>query len=560
MISLRSQRITLSPRMKSLTYPNLMSCFTSSIWRLSFKMRSAFSTPFVAIIALLLSAIPLSAQIATGIVFEDRNSNGVRDPGETGLHGVRVSNQREVVLTDATGRWHLPLMDDGETTFFVIKPRGYRTPLSDHQLPRFSYTHKPEGTPALKYKGFEPTGPLPESIDFALEPSDEPETFQVIFLGDTQPRNLTEVDYFKHDIVEELIGTTEARFGVTLGDIVFDNLDVMEPHNAAVALVGLPWWNVIGNHDINTDAPTAAEFDDTFNRIYGPSYFSFDFGPVHFIALNNVNWVPPDERQPGAATWRPSIEERQLKWLEADLAHVPARQLIVLMMHIPLNNMQNAQSVYRLIENRPYSFSISGHTHWHEHRFLKRSDGWMGPVPHHHVVNVTACGSWWAGQPDELGIPHTTMRDGAPNGYSVLTFEDRGVTVDFKAARRPSNYQLNIMAAETVDSHSTEETPVYVNVFNGAEHSIVQMRLNNQGPWITLAKVLEEDPSYVAAVAREPEKPAAPWRALPKPIKSPHLWKGSLPAHLPSGTHYITVQATDVNGKLHPAMRVITVN
>ncbi len=515
---------------------------------------------------LLLSALALAGRaadgdVATGTVFEDRNGNGLREAGEKGLKGVAVSNQRDIVLTDAAGRWTLPLMPEGETTFFVIKPRGYTPPLNTDRLPRFSYTHKPAGSPKLKYAGLAPTGPLPISIDFALAPQKEPDTFQAIFFGDTQPRDLTEVGYFKHDIVDELIGTTQAKFGVTLGDIVFDDLSVMEPHNAAVALIGLPWWNVIGNHDVNADAAVRADFDDTYNRLYGPGYFSFNYGPVHFVSLNNINFEPPTTRGTNSATWRAGLEPQQVQWLARDLELVPDKQLVVLMMHVPLNDMTNRTEVYRLLEKRPYSFSISGHTHWHEHRILRRADGWLAAAPHHHVVNVTACGSWWTGQPDELGIPHTTMRDGAPNGYSVLTFADRGVTVDFKAARRPADYQMNIMAPDRIAASvtATNTTTVHVNVFNGSEESKVRMRLNNRGSWITLAKVLEADPSYIAAVEREPKVVAKPFRELSKPIKSPHLWKGELPKDLPKGTHQICVEATDAFGKLHPAMRAITV-
>jgi hypothetical protein len=498
-------------------------------------------------------------RLAVGTVFEDKNGNGIREAGERGLKGVVVSNQREVGVTDGDGRWRLPLLDAGETTFFVVKPRGYAPPLSADRLPRFAYTHKPAGSAKLKFPGVAPTGPLPVSIDFALSPQKEPDTFQAIFFGDTQPRDLKEVGYFKHDIVDELIGTTEAKFGVTLGDIVFDDLSVMEPHNAAVALIGLPWWNVIGNHDVNADALAREEFDDTYNRIYGPGYFSFNYGPVHFVSLNNINWVAPADRGTNSATWRAGLDAQQLVWLARDLAEVPEKQLVVLMMHVPLNDMTNRAEVYRLLEKRPYSFSISGHTHWHEHRIIRREDGWLGATPHHHVVNVTACGSWWTGQPDELGIPHTTMRDGAPNGYTVLTFKDRGVNVDFKAARKPANYQMNIMAPDTVAAAGTNATPVYVNVFNGSEESNVELRLNNRGAWIKLTKVLEEDPALAAAVAQEPKVVSAPFRALSKPIKSPHLWRGTLPPGLPMGTHYICVQATDANGKLHPAMRSITV-
>ncbi|MBN8246042.1 MAG: calcineurin-like phosphoesterase family protein [Verrucomicrobia bacterium] len=523
----------------------------------SLRRRRVWTGTLCALVVLLQGGAT-AADAARGVVFEDANGNGVRDSGERGLRGVRVSNQRDIVDTDREGRWELPLLEGGETTFFVLKPRGYAPPLSADLLPRFSYTHKPAGSPPLKFPGLAPTGPLPASVDFPLRRQREPETFQALFFGDTQPRDVREVDYFKHDIVEELIGQTNASFGVTLGDIVFDNLAVMEPHNAAVALIGIPWWNVIGNHDINTDAPSATDFDDTYNRVYGPNYFAFDYGPVHFVSLDNIQWIPPAERT-SSTTWRSALDAQQLAWLEADLKGVPRERLVLLMMHVPINDMANREAVYRLIEGRPYCLSIAGHTHWQEHRFLRREDGWLGAAPHHHIVNVTACGSWWSGQPDELGIPMTTMSCGAPNGYTVLTFRDRGLTVDFKAARRPADYQMNIHAPEVVASAATGSTLIHVNLFNGADNSAVEMRLNNRGPWLKLEKVLEPDPVFVAQREREGTNAVAPWRLLPKPIASPHLWKGLLPPNLPPGTHYLCVQGRDVNGKIHPAMRAITV-
>ena len=38
----------------------------------------------------------------------------------------------------------------------------WRTPLSEHNLPRFYYVHKPHGSPTLKHPGVAPTGPWPE--------------------------------------------------------------------------------------------------------------------------------------------------------------------------------------------------------------------------------------------------------------------------------------------------------------------------------------------------------------------------------------------------------------
>ncbi len=109
---------------------------------------------------------PSSAGLAQGVVFEDRDGNGVRDEGERAVAGVKVSNGVEVVVTDQEGRYALPVSDD--TTIFVIKPRDWGMPLNRHHLPLFYYIHKPLGSPDERYlfKGVPPTGPLPRSIDF----------------------------------------------------------------------------------------------------------------------------------------------------------------------------------------------------------------------------------------------------------------------------------------------------------------------------------------------------------------------------------------------------------
>jgi hypothetical protein len=113
---------------------------------------------------------------AVGIVFHDANGNRDFDDGEKPLAGIRVSNGREIVKTDENGRYELPVDDD--TVLFVIKPRGWRTPISSHQLPRFYYVHKPQGSPDSKFAGVRPTGPLPKSVDFPLYPQEEPEEFK----------------------------------------------------------------------------------------------------------------------------------------------------------------------------------------------------------------------------------------------------------------------------------------------------------------------------------------------------------------------------------------------
>ena len=499
-------------------------------------------------------------KLATGIVFHDANGNGKYDAFEKPLSGIRISNGGQIRKTGSDGRYTLPVDDD--TILFVVKPRGWRTPLSEEKLPRFYYIHKPTGSPELRFAGVSPTGPLPASIDFPLYPQKEPEQFKAILFGDPQPRNKQEIDYIAHDVIEELIGT-DASFGVTLGDILFDDLSLFGEQARTIAVLGIPWYNVIGNHDINYDAKDDKHSDETFEKHFGPSYYSFDYGPVHFLVLDNIEWLVEEN---GRGRYRGGLGKKQIEFVRNDLALIPDDQLLVLLMHIPLTSVNDRHDLYRLIEKRPFCMSVSGHTHHMEHRFITAEDGWQGPEPHHHVINVTVSGSWWSGKKDERGIPHTTMADGAPNGYSIISFDGTNYKLDFKAAGRSANYQMNIYAPNEISGNGSGED-IYVNVFNGSDRSKVEMRFN-KGRWQLMDKVLREDPGFRKVYDEElalrekllqqgvPENQL--WRKLSGPKASSHLWHARLGPRQ-HGTHVLEVRATDMHGRKHIGRRTIRV-
>src|SRR5688572_33243090 len=78
-------------------------------------------------VALVLAfAQPILAQATIGgSVYEDRNGNGRRDAGERGLARVAVSNQVDVVATDANGVFALP--GAGTGIVFVSVPDRFRS-------------------------------------------------------------------------------------------------------------------------------------------------------------------------------------------------------------------------------------------------------------------------------------------------------------------------------------------------------------------------------------------------------------------------------------------------
>jgi hypothetical protein len=498
--------------------------------------------------------------LARGVVFHDRDGDGRRGPRDRGIGGVAVSNGREVTLTDSKGRWELPL--DGEaTTFFVIKPRGWRTRRSAHNLSLNYYHHQPAGSPKQKYAGLAPTGPLPESIDFALTPQDEQDKFTALICGDPQPRNLREVGFLAQTVVPDLAGT-RAAFGVSLGDIAFDNLTTHEPLVETFGLIGVPWHNVLGNHDLNYDARDNRHANESFKRVFGPTWFSFNQGPVHFIVLNNIEWTGADPNVPGSkGSYQGRLGERQLEFVANDLKHVPKKRLVVLLMHIPLHRgfdprpsveTTDRQALYRLIEDRPYTVSFAAHTHFLGHVFLGADDGWRGAQPHHHIIAGALCGSWFKGAPDERGVPHGTMADGTPRGYFEVAFDGPRYSMDgYRTLGRPREDQMHIELPDEIAAEDPGPVAVFANVFNGTDRSMVKMRCGAGEEWCVMEKVEAADPRVVRLHERDKDlqPPLFPAQA-PMP-NCPHLWRAPLPEGLPPGAHLVEVMATDMFGQTH---------
>jgi hypothetical protein len=510
---------------------------------------------------------PSSAEMAHGVVFEDKNGNGIRDQGERPVAGVKVSNGVEVAATDQGGRYALPVSDG--TIIFVIKPRNWVVPLDRHHLPQFYYIHKPKGSPENDYlfKGVPPTGPLPDSIDFPLQPSAllEADRFEVIVVADPQPSDLQELAWYAKDTVMEMVGT-QAAFAITLGDLVGDKLNLYEFLNEIHAMVGIPWYNLPGNHDINFMSPDDTHANETFERVYGPTTYAFQYGRVHFILLDDVVWkgfsgLRAKDGLPITSNYEGGLRPDQLAFIRNYVETVPKDERIVLAMHIPLegqgvHRVPQKETLFRILSGHPLTLSLSGHTHLQQH--------WFFPLPnggeHHHFNVGTASGSWYRGAPDELSIPNSTMRDGTPNGYAVITFDGPAYSIRYKASRWPSDYQMTIQAPQQVTPEDLAKgVQILVNVFNGSEKSVVEMRIGKGNPWRPLERVARPDPFFAEQKALEAECRPKAWRDLPAPVISSHLWAGELPRDLPSGVQLIEIRTRDMFGGRHMGRSVIRV-
>lgn len=517
------------------------------------------------------AAQPAGTMTARGTVFESTDGSLTPGANSRGLPDVLVSNGREVVRTDANGRWSLPVARG--QSIFVIKPTGFATPLSTTLLPRFAYVHEPEGTPAaldLRYAGIAPTGPLPDSIDFPLRRQEESSRFDVILFTDPQPESSAELTYVRDDIVAHA-AATRAAFGITCGDVMFDDLSMYPRSNRIIGTIGRPWYHLPGNHDMNYEAPDNDYSRETFKRIFGARYYAFQHGGVTFFALDNVEYL-------GKGKFRGHFGDRQLAFIRNVLAELPPDAPTIFCFHIPLRTLSgtdpaiavtDVDDFLKALGGRPNAISFAGHTHTNEHYYLDNGS----EEPHHHKVLSAVSGSWWSGPFDIRGIPVALQSDGAPNGFHILSIDGKKMETRLMPGHDPAQSQLRLMfdgpyhqtrevlheqpvgtvIGGTIPLDAAASTHLLVNLFDGGPRSKVEFALG--GEWRPMEPITRLDPFVQEVYARN----AAVKKPWVEPTPCAHLWQARLPASLAAGTHSILVRARDEHGREHRVATVLEV-
>ena len=544
------------------------------------------------LLAAALIALPLGAQpqAATGIVYHDRNANQRHDTGEPGIPGVRVTNSVDVVLTDNEGRYQIPVTND--TIVSVIKPAGFATPRSPRHLPRFFYIHKPDGSPddSFIFPGVEPTGPLPDSIDFPLREIDEPTAFEALFVSDPQPYTAEAVRMYADEIIARAVQDTNPAVAIFLGDLVGDDLDLFEPLIDAHAQLGVPIYHVYGNHDMNPMSPNDEHADETFERVFGPTDYAFQIGHVHFVVLDNVVWQGFDGYSRRLTPWTgyakrreggfPSVgnyvgglSDDQLEFVRNVVRTTPDDHLIVLCTHIPLEHDDPASKhqvprldeLMTILAEHPRSISFSGHTHMNRHWFLDSSHGFTQPADpaafHHHHNVGTGSGSWWNGLRDVDNTPHSVMRCGTPKGFAVASFDMGEYTSRFHAGDPNHGDLMRITVPTEFAAGSRDTIDVVANIWaaTGVRTHVHARLVDASDPRATsradahMHHTPMPDPAYAAHYEREESMRALgveiSSRSIPEPVVSHNIFTAEIPAPRTPGVYAVVVTATDMFGQ-----------
>ena len=208
-------------------------------------------------------------------------------------------------------------------------------------------------------------------------------------LTDPQPETGAEVDFIREDLIEALAGVN-ATFGLTAGDIMFDDLSLYPRHNAIIGTIGLPWWNIGGNHDLNLEAPdrNIAARPTSISSVRATMRSSTRRHSSSCSTMSTIS--APIRQSPSSGKYEGRLDERQLEFVRGVLEHTPDDTLMIAVLHIPIKtsvgdepwqNLANKEALFELFEGRKDTVSFAGHTHTTEHHYFDAADGWKGPRP-----------------------------------------------------------------------------------------------------------------------------------------------------------------------------------
>ena len=378
----------------------------------------------------------------------------------TPIAGVAVSDGVTIVQTDTPGAYEMPYRDNAEFVFVTV-PSGYDIPLDD------------TGSPLI-YKRVSDAG----AYDFALHPQADggkaDSTHVMLAFGDPQVLNGYDDHRFRFETVEDVIAFKQTYpegtkfYGLCVGDIVWDWYNAHTLMKEYFEAMGFPSFMTIGNHDHNCTAADQGDSnkqdsiaDDRFTAVFGPTYYSFNIGAIHYVVLDNVLYTGHD----GSKNYGCGLTPEEQNWLQQDLALVPNGTPIVVSFHVPSRSMTGTLGNIKTWINKGavVQHLLSGHTHTnivteHSARLIE------------HTI-AAAEGAFWCSN---------WCSDGSPNGYMVYEANgQKGYTNWFyKATGYPKNYQIRTFPINGIDAKNNKTNCVLANVWGYDSKSTVSIYEN----------------------------------------------------------------------------------
>lgn len=448
-----------------------------------------------------------------GFASQLQTVKGVVQSNGKKLANVIVSDGYSVVSTDKKGRYEINLHPDAVAVFVSI-PAGYEFP-QEKGIARFYHLLKDIQTPS--------------KVNFELKKLNQSDdVHQFVIWADTQIQNDRDVKRLMEESVPDLrklvdqAGPNPLIHGVAVGDIIWDNFDYFKDYEAAVEKTGIPFFQCLGNHDMDLNKGDDSVSDDTFQEYYGPTYYSFNRGQAHYVVLDDVRYLGKDKNYDGY------VQQNQLDWLKKDLSFVSKDQLIILCLHIPVyNEVKNKEALYAVLEGFTNVHIMSGHTHVNNNVITNNI------FEHNHG---TVCGAWWT---------DSICGDGTPAGYGVYTVKGKNLEWYYQSTGKSADYQMRTYLSQDLEGNQV----LTANVWNYDPAWKVEISINN-GSFQVMTQEKGFDP-LANELYLGPELPS--FRKWVEPKNTSHLFK----ATLKGDTKSVTVKATDRFGKVYTTTQTI---
>lgn len=342
---------------------------------------------------------------------EARNVTGKVVSGSKKLSGVVVTDGTNFTQTKKNGTFSFDIKDDADFVY-IITPSGYVAEWSS-------------GVPAFYQSAEGKT-----EFVFDLLQTTSPEVYNIIAVGDPQPRSDEQFEEFAgvplSDIAETAVALEGFTVGVPLGDVCYDKLHLQIRWKEEIVRAGVPFYPSIGNHDHDRKYTTEKEGIKAYRKNLGPENYAVFLGGDIMIVLDNIIY------DGGRSKYKEGYTQEVVDWVNGLMKYVPAAADIYVVQHSPLNGRNYRKMVIRhqemldALKGHKISF-LSGHNH------TNGNFEYAENVREHNVAAI--CGTWW-------DTYHCT--DGTPRGYKVFTKKDGQLAWYYKSIGRDRNFQFEV--------------------------------------------------------------------------------------------------------------------
>ena len=355
--------------------------------------------------------LPLCAQFK-GTVSVDTNQSGIFDKGDKPLAGVMVTDGLNVVKTDKKGRFSLPGFE--KTRFIsMTTPAGFET--------QQFYLSTKENR---------------KSYDFILTESERTKPREHSFVQITDTEVTGGMGRWVTDL-QQYIHNEKPAFLIHTGDICYE--PGLTIHNQVInaQTMDCPVYYCIGNHDL----VKGNYGEELYESLYGPTWYSFDIGNVHYV-------VTPIDHGDNPTNY---TQRDVYNWLKNDLALMKKDQALILFNHdlfTPSDSFAFKADDDHILDFRSFNTKAQLYGHMH-YNYVRNQNG-----------IYTIC----TGTLDKGGIDHSpsSFREIKVDANDNITTQLRYAFIEPQIAIvSPMNNQTTAACTITGD-----QLPVSVNTYH----------------------------------------------------------------------------------------------